>query len=100
MKGLFYSPKEKLLFYIPPYYTNGTGMLKVLYKNLQEAEAILRQFQPISDIYVTQIYESRRYKRTWSFHTTLNKCPKEAFQLDEDWTMSKWIQYQNFRESG
>lgn len=91
MQGLFYSTKEKILFYIPRNYTNGTGMLKVLYKNLQEAEAIIRQFQPISDIYVSEIYKSRRYLGMWSFHTTLDVCPEEALQLGEDWTMSKWI---------
>ena len=92
MKGLFYSTTEKILFYIPRHYTNGTGMLKVLYKNLQEAESILRQFQPISDIYVSEIYKSSRYLGMWSFHTTLNECPKEAFVLGDYWTMSKWIQ--------
>jgi len=93
MQGLYYSTKEKILFYIPNYYTNGTGMLKVLYKNLQEAEAIIRQFQPISDIYVSEIYKSSKYLGMWSFHTTLDVCPEEAFQLSEDWTMSKWINH-------
>lgn len=39
IEGLFYSQKERLLFFIPNYYTNGTGMLKVLYRNLNEAES-------------------------------------------------------------
>lgn len=91
MEGLFYSTEEKILFYIPNHYTNGTGLLKVLYKNLQEAEQVLRQFQPISDIYCKEITTSTRYKYMWCFYTVLNECPKEAFELGKGWTVDKWI---------
>jgi len=92
IEGLFYSTVEKKLFYIPTYYTHGTGMLKNLIKNLEEGRKVLRQFAPIGDIYCDEIRKSSRYKSAWYFSVKTGVCPEEAFQLGEDWTMFKWIE--------
>ena len=92
MKGLFYFPKEKILLYIPDYYTNGTGILSNLIENLKAAESILRHFQPVGNIYSSEITKSRRYLHMWEFHTSLDTCPKEAYEISGDWTVNQWIE--------
>jgi len=90
MKRLFYSPPEKILFYIPNYYTKGSMLLDALYKNLKECEAIIRKFQPTGSIYAYEILNSRSYKGMWVFHTKCEVCPKEAFEIPNfnDWIKS------------
>lgn len=91
--GLFYSPSEKILFWIPAYYTNGTGMLENLIKNLKEGEDVLRHFSGVQDgnIYTSEILVSRRYKSKWYFSIHCEECPKEAYRISNDWTMQTWI---------
>lgn len=90
--GLYYSSKEKILFYIPNYYTNGTGLLNGLIENLKAGEAILRQFEPTMSIYCREITKSSRYKYMWYFKVFLDTCPEEAFELGKDWTFNSWIE--------
>lgn len=92
MEGLFYSTKEKKLFYIPPYYCHGTGELENLRKNLTDCESVLRKYQKEGDIYCDLINVSRRYKSNWYFFSiNCENPPKEAFQLGDNWTMFQWI---------
>ena len=90
--GLFYSTTEKKLFFIPKYYTHGTGMLDNLIENLEEGKAMLRKFVPTGEIYCDEIRKSSRYKSMWYFSIELDKAPAEAFELGEDWSMFKWIE--------
>jgi len=90
--GLFYSKKDKKLFFIPKYYTHGTGMLETLIENLEEGRNILRKFAPTGVIYCDEIRKSRRYKSMWYFAVKTDECPKEAFGLDNDWSMMEWIE--------
>ena len=95
IEGLFYSKTDKKLFYIPNYYTHGTGMVKVLIENLKECEAVIRKFAPESvsgDVYCREITKSSRYKSMWCFSVDFETCPDEAFELGDDWTMTKWIE--------
>lgn len=91
MDRLYYDQKNKVLFHIPNYYTNGTGILSHLIPNLLSAERVLRQFVPTGDIYASEIFKSRRYKSMWSFHIKCEECPVEAFKLSADTSMWDWI---------
>ncbi len=113
MEGLFYSVQDKKLFFIPNYYTHGTGTLENLRKNLSDGESVLRQFVATGEIYCDEIKQSRRYKHMWYFSVDCETAPKEAFvigEIDEKeeqevreaglseetiknrrWTMWKWI---------
>ncbi len=92
VNGLFYSINDKKLFWIPNYYTNGSGNLEQLLKNLKEGKSILRHFVKRGSIHTSEILVSRRYKSMWYFSVETEVCPKEAFEIGKDWTMWKWIQ--------
>lgn len=92
INGLFYSENDKQLFWIPNYYTNGSGGLTQLRKNLKEGESVLRAFVPKGEIGCSEILKSSRYKSMWYFSIDCDTCPKEAFKLGKDWTMFGWIQ--------
>lgn len=92
VKGLFYSSAEKKLFFIPDYYTNGTGSLSVLRKNLESSERVLRNYSHQGEIQCGEILQSSRYKSMWYFSVDCDYCPAKAFDLGKDWTMMKWIQ--------
>lgn len=90
---LFYSETDQRLFYIPPYYTNGTRMLDQLIKNLTDAATILRGIMGNEgEIYCDKIRTSRRYKGMWYFAMHCEVAPPQAFQLGKDWDMFKWIE--------
>lgn len=113
MERLFYSPKEKLAFYIPNYYVDGTSMLDTIIENLQKERSKFVEMiggEPKKDsIYSYIIENSRRYKHMRVFHVMCETCPKDAFQIGADeesikkqmamgytreqatWTMHKWI---------
>jgi len=92
MKGdLFYSVNEQLLFWIPNYYTHGTGKLDNLIKNLNEGKKVIQKFIPKAEVSCDEITTSSRYKYMWYFSAKCEKPPKEAFILDGAWTMYKWI---------
>jgi len=88
---LFYSKQDKKLFYIPSYYTHGTGLLTHLVSNLKKGEEIIKAFAPDGEIYCREITDSSRYKSMWYFCVSLEECPKEAFELGDEWTMHAWI---------
>jgi len=91
MERLFYSEVDKRLFYVPNYYTGGTGMLKDLRKGLEDGEAQLRKHVKEGDIYCSEILHSRRYKSMWYFAVHCDTPPQEAFKLGPDWTMWAWL---------
>jgi hypothetical protein len=88
---LFYSESEKLLFWIPNYYTHGNGYVDNLIKNLKEGESVLREYVKDGDIFCDEIKQSRIYESKWYFGIKCEVCPDDAFKFGNDWTLFKWI---------
>ena len=90
--GLYYIKSESVLLYIPSKYTNGGGDAGLLIKNIQEGIDFLRQFCPNGAIHTREIQKSSWCRWKWYFTVYCDKCPKQAFELGNDWTMMSWIQ--------
>lgn len=93
-QGLFYSSADEKLFWIPNYYTHGSGDLNQLIKNLKQGKRILKKFVPKGNVSCDEIRKSSRYKSMWYFsiHCPKEQAPKQAYALGESWTMFKWIE--------
>ncbi len=88
---LYYAEKGQHLFWIPDYYTHGTCMLHNLVKNLQEGEAMLRQFVKTGDIYCQEITKSAWCKSMWYFRVDCQECPPQAMAINRDTTMGEFL---------
>lgn len=94
MKDLFYSVKDKRLFFIAGYTDNSScvsDILKVLNENTEKfiKKCNLPQNSVVYTDYVTQ---SRHYKSMRYFWVNdIETPPKDAYALGDDWTMMKWI---------
>jgi len=96
MKDLFYSPTEKRLFWIAGY-TDNSYCVKSIVSTLQNnTKFFLKQVNLPEKTQVNTDYitKSRRYKSMryfWINELEPDRVPKEAFLLNEDWTMGSWI---------
>lgn len=95
MKDLFYSPTEKLLFWVAGY-TDNTENVNKLVKMLDTlamkfANKVLVKK---SDVRTTFVTHSRRYKQMRVFYVKTDHAPKKAFSIgsDKGWTMNKWLE--------
>ena len=111
IQGLFYSQTEKIAFYVPNYYVDGTSMLDTIIENLQnERKKCVEMIggEPKETIYSYVIENSRRYKHMRVFYVKTETCPKDAYVIGTDenikelmgrgmsreqatWTIGKWI---------
>lgn len=92
MKNLFYSKKEKCVFYIPNYYVNGTSYTDNLIDNLKkEVENLIKIGAERHKIISYEIRNSRRYKEMWVFYYFTDSIPKDAFEIGNNWTRDTWI---------
>lgn len=93
-KNLFYSPAEKLLFWVAGYdgsSENVNDLIKMLGdKALLFANACFVHRRAVQTTFVTS---SMRYKDMRVFYVKCDYPPKEAFSLGiaGDWTMDKWL---------
>lgn len=101
MSNLFYSPSEKIAFYIPDYYPDTllvNKQIEMLTKETIKFEVMLLKTDNIivdtNKICSREIEISSRYKRmrVW-WLGEINVCPLNAFEIGNDWTMDKWIKY-------
>lgn len=92
MKNLFYSTKEKILFWITGYTRDlNTYNVKEICESLQKNQDNFKKNGGEGVIKTKEITKSRRYKRMRVFWCKKENSEKEAFELGEDWTMDKWI---------
>lgn len=97
MKELFYSGKEKILFYIAGYTDNSFNVKEIISVLENNRNYFLTQVEMSKNTVVRTefIINSRRYKSMryfWINDVEPDKIPKEAFILNDDWTMQKWIE--------
>ena len=105
MNNLFYSPSEKILFWItgcPSMYGNVSEFIKAIKENADEFADYAQV--PFNSIYFDRITESRRYKFMmvyWVEDQTIKvddevdsfiRNGKEVFNIGTGWTMQKWIE--------
>lgn len=97
MKEFFYSPVEKILFYIPDYYLDSNSSVNAFVESLTiNADKLVKSLESLSgklkEVKSAFIEESRRYKRMRVFWIeNIETPPQEAFVLNEEWTMWKWL---------
>jgi hypothetical protein len=105
MKNLFYSPSEKILFWItgcPSMYGNVSEFIKIIN---EDAEAFSDYTQvPFNSICFDRITEGRRYKFMMTYWVedqtikandaddTFIHNGKEVFNIGKRWTMREWIE--------
>jgi len=97
MKDLFYSQTEKRLFWIAGYTDNSYNVKEIISVLQNNTNFLLTQtkFPKNTIVYTDYITSSRRYKSMryfWINDVEAEKAPKEAFLLNDDWTMYKWIE--------
>lgn len=99
MKDLFYSTKEKKLFYIAGYTDNSYNVKEIVSVLENQRKYFLKQVglpEKSTIVNTDYITNSRRYKSMryfWINDVEPSQAPKEAFVLNDDyWTMQKWIE--------
>ena len=87
MKNLSYSQSDHILFYIPGYLDNSI-------KALNEHAAIFAKVVgcKVEDVSTLLITKSSRYQNMQVFYITAFKSVPEAYILNGDWSMWKWIE--------
>ncbi len=97
MKELFYSPSDKKLFYIAGY-TDNSYCVKTIIASLSSQTKYFLKFVGFPDNTIVRtdyITKSSRYKSMryfWINDVDSEEIPEEAFVLNEDWDMYKWIE--------
>jgi len=96
MKKLFYSPSERILFYVSGY---GFGSLGQTAHHLaMELEANATKLAEVFgksyyDVQVSFITKSRRYSDCWVYYLMQVHEPSnsEVFNIGDEWTMEQWL---------
>jgi predicted nucleotidyltransferase component of viral defense system len=101
-KDIFYSPNEKIVFYVAGYTDNSYKVdecIKVLKEGQLFLEKLISKFQSIDTREVKSAYitKSRRYKSMRVFWIEgVNQAPRGAFVINSDggdyWNMWKWLE--------
>lgn len=97
MKELFYSEKDKMLFFIAGYTDNSQVVVehvKMLEENATKLAKVAKV--PVKKVRTDFITKSTRYKMMRVFFIReypKRQVPKDAFILDKknDWDMWKWL---------
>ena len=104
-EGLFYSIKDKALFWVAGYRSNTENVDDVC-KMLQEGKKDfieITEIDPSADIRTLEVTESQRYKHMRVFYVyDTDHIPEDAFVIgdsnkrndngpDHDWTMWRWL---------
>lgn len=105
MKNLFYSPAEKILFWIAGYVAQPDNVYQFINEITDSANEFGDYAQvPFKSINSIHITESQRYKFMrvyWVEDQTINvgnevdtfiHNGKEVFNIGTGWTMQKWIE--------
>ena len=94
MENLYYSPIEKILFWIVGY-TSGYDSVKKLIEMFESHVAELQTVIPKSShknaIRTGVVSESRSYKNMRYYWVKLPRAPKEAFVIGSKRTMIRWL---------
>lgn len=95
MDNLFYSQKEKILFWVAGY-TDNSSNVKEIISMLESNAKKLADLVSANKNYVRTfvINESRRYKNMRVFYLKTHVFPvrEEAFMLKEEQKMIKWLE--------
>lgn len=100
MENLFYSPSEKILFYIAGY-TDDSRNVKDIISMYQNNYNFFYNICGIKTINTYFVYKSTRYQNMRVFFCTTENPPTDAFNLSMneqrkdqvEWTMIKWLTY-------
>jgi hypothetical protein len=94
MEDLFYSLSEKKLFWVAGYTDNSYGVKEIISVLENNRNYFIKSCKLPTNALVKTDYitVSRRYKSIRYFWVDdVETPPKEAFILNDDWTMHKWI---------
>lgn len=89
---LFYSLKEKKMFYVAGYVDNSDKITETL-KVLKEGETNIKKLIGSDKCEISSRYieRSSRYKSMRVFYVDTRIIPPNAFALNNDWDMWKWL---------
>jgi len=89
---LFYSLKEKKMFYVAGYVDNSSKVSECI-KVLEEGEKNIKKLIGTNKCEVSSRYieKSSRYKSMRVFYVDTRIIPPNAFVLNADWDMWKWL---------
>lgn len=95
MDNLFYSPAEKILFWVAGY-TDNSDNVKEIIKMLAEKSLFFAKATRIftKDVNTRVVLESSRYRDMRVFYAKCDNPPADAFQINtaNGWTMTKWLE--------
>ena len=94
MNNTYYSPSEKILFWIAGYtLMDNTNNVVEQIKSLSKDLSSFSTFAKVSPDKVNTFFceESSHYKYMRVFYCETKEVPEGVFKLDDDWTMIKWI---------
>ena len=93
---LFYSKKEKILFYVAGYTDNSNKVTDIIEMLNEGSKRVTDLVQAdVKEAKTFMVEQSRRYKHMRVFYLEnieAREVPKDAYQFGKDWTMSKWLQ--------
>jgi hypothetical protein len=89
-KGLFYSENDRILFGITSTAYDGDNVDEII-KMLEEKKVIFCEAGGEGNIKTMRITHSDRYKSMRVFYCETTNVPENAFILDGEWTMMKWL---------
>ncbi len=91
LENLFYSPSEKIAFFIPPHYYG--AKVKELVETMQNHANELAEIAGKSpdDVSIIDVLQSSRYKNMKVFYIKdCETAPEQAYVINESWTMVSW----------
>ena len=88
----FYSTVSKRVFFIPNFYTNGSGLLNNLIENLTDAKLFMQEQLGINECYSCEITKSKRFQYMWLFQAPHNGENLPNFVTVIDFDMWDFIQ--------
>ena len=92
MKNLYYSEKEKILFYIIGYTDNSNNVQEIVRMLTDGADKLAKLISvERSAINTSFITQSNRYANMRVFYVKTNIIPVNAFMFGNDWTMKTWL---------
>lgn len=96
MQNLFYSPKEKFLFWVSGYDESSTNV-KTIISTLTNQTLFFRNQTKYTgpSVHTFTVDKSSRYKHMRVYYCVIDKVcdivPLEAFDIGDSWTMINWV---------
>jgi|GEM_PF-5342576 len=92
MDELFYSPKEKIVFWVT---LGSSEKVQEIISSLKRDAAKFAAFTKVASdaVHTMDVKESRQYKNKRVFYAQADTAPQGAFIISETSTMHTWLEY-------